>query len=109
MAWFISDLINRQGPFAPAPCAADIAEFRRHVEAGPEQAIAHFMRPGHRMTRRVESFPKPVVAAVNGLAFGGGCELVESAHIALAADTATFSKAEGKRFGGDTLRRVISP
>jgi enoyl-CoA hydratase/carnithine racemase len=46
------------------------------------------------MTRRVESFPKPVVAAVNGLAFGGGCELVESAHIALAADTATFSKAE---------------
>ena len=73
---------------------ADIAEFRRHVEAGPEQAIAHFMRPGHRMTRRVESFPKPVVAAVNGLAFGGGCELVESAHIALAADTATFSKAE---------------
>jgi enoyl-CoA hydratase len=31
---------------------------------------------------------------VNGLAFGGGCELVESTHIALAADTATFSKAE---------------
>ena len=30
----------------------------------------------------------------NGLAFGGGCELVEAAHIALAADTATFSKAE---------------
>src|SRR5262249_36101497 len=52
------------------------------------------MRPGHRMTRRVEGFPKPIIAAVNGLAFGGGCELVESAHIALAADTATFSKAE---------------
>ena len=34
------------------------------------------------------------VAAVNGLAFGAGCELVESAHIALAADTAPFSKAE---------------
>jgi enoyl-CoA hydratase/carnithine racemase len=46
------------------------------------------------MTRRVESFPKPIIAAVNGLAFGGGCELVESAHIALAADVATFSKAE---------------
>ena len=54
----------------------------------------HFMRPGHQMTRRVESFPKPIIAAVNGLAFGGGCELVESTHIALAADTATFCKAE---------------
>ena len=46
------------------------------------------------MTRRVESFPKPVIAAVNGLAFGGGCELVEATHIAIAADSATFSKAE---------------
>ena len=73
---------------------ADVAEFQRHVEAGPAQAVTNFMRPGHRMTRRVESFPKPVIAAVNGLAFGGGCELVESTHIALAADTATFSKAE---------------
>jgi enoyl-CoA hydratase/carnithine racemase len=73
---------------------ADIAAFQRHVEAGPAQAVAHFMRPGHRMTRRVESFSKPIIAAVNGIAFGGGCELVESTHIALAADTAVFSKAE---------------
>src|SRR5262249_45242361 len=73
---------------------ADIAAFRQYVDAGPTQAIAHFMRPGHRMTRRVEAFPKPIIAAVNGLAFGGGCELVESTHIALAADTATFCKAE---------------
>src|SRR4029077_2874522 len=51
-------------------------------------------RPGHQMTRRVESFPKPIIAAVNGLAFGGGCELVEATHIALAADTSSFSKAE---------------
>lgn len=73
---------------------ADIAGIRPHLELGPAEAIAHFMRPGHQMTRRVESFPKPIVAAVNGLAFGGGCELVESTHIALAAETATFSKAE---------------
>ncbi len=73
---------------------ADIVAFQRHMEAGPAEAVAHFMRPGHRMTRRVESFSKPVIAAVNGLAFGGGCELVESTHIALAADTAVFSKAE---------------
>jgi enoyl-CoA hydratase len=73
---------------------ADISAFQKHIDAGAPYAIANFMRPGHRMTRRVESFPKPIIAAVNGLAFGGGCELVESAHIALAANTATFSKAE---------------
>jgi enoyl-CoA hydratase/carnithine racemase len=73
---------------------ADIAAFQKHVAAGPAKAVAHFLRPGQRMTRRVESFPKPIIAAVNGLAFGGGCELVEASHIALAADTATFSKAE---------------
>lgn len=73
---------------------ADIAGFQPHLKAGPSEAVVHFMRPGHQMTRRVEAFPKPIIAAVNGLAFGGGCELLESTHIALAADTATFSKAE---------------
>ena len=73
---------------------ADIAAFQRHMETGPADAVAHFVRPGHRMTRRVESFSKPIIAAVNGLAFGGGCELVEATHIALAAEQSSFSKAE---------------
>ena len=73
---------------------ADINGFQKHIEAGPAQAVAHFMRPGHRLTRRIESYPKPIIAAVNGLAYGGGCELVESTHLAVAANTATFSKSE---------------
>src|SRR5207248_5716937 len=39
---------------------ADIAAFQRHMQAGPAEAVARFMRPGHQMTRRVESFPKPI-------------------------------------------------
>jgi enoyl-CoA hydratase len=73
---------------------ADISEFQPEMEAGPAEAIAGFLRPGQRLMRRVESFPKPIIAAVNGLAFGGGCELVEATHMALAAETAFFSKAE---------------
>jgi enoyl-CoA hydratase len=73
---------------------ADIAAFQKHMQAGPAEAVVHFMRPGHALTRRVESYPKPIIAAVNGFAFGGGCELTEATHIALAATTAKFSKAE---------------
>ena len=73
---------------------ADIKGFQKHIETGPAEAVAHFMRPGHRLTRRIESYPKPIIAAVNGLAYGGGCELVESTHLAVAADSATFSKSE---------------
>jgi len=73
---------------------ADIAEFQAHMKAGPAEAVARFMRPGHRLTRAIESFPKPIIGAINGLAFGGGCELVEAMHIALAGESAVFSKAE---------------
>src|SRR3974390_2427258 len=76
-------------------CAgAGIAGLAPRLQGDPQAAVVHFMRPGHRVTRRIESFAKPIIAAVNGLAFGGGCELVEATHLTLAPGTATFSKAE---------------
>ncbi len=49
---------------------------------------------GQAMTRRIENSPKPIIAAVNGIAFGGGCGLVEACSLAIAAEHATFAKPE---------------
>src|ERR1043166_4727123 len=52
-------------------CAgANIAAFQRTMQASPADAAAHFIPPGQKMPRRVKSFSKPIIAAVNGLAFG---------------------------------------
>lgn len=76
-------------------CAgADIAEFADPVRAGPETALRVFVRRGQRLTARLESFPKPIIAAVNGLAYGGGCEMTEAVPLAIAAETARFAKSE---------------
>jgi enoyl-CoA hydratase/carnithine racemase len=53
----------------------------------------------------MEAFPKPIIAAVNGLAFGGGCEITEAVHLAVASERAVFAKPEIKlgmppTFGG---------
>jgi enoyl-CoA hydratase/carnithine racemase len=50
---------------------ADIAEFSESVRFGPDIAVKDFVRRGQAMTARMESFPKPIIAAVNGIAFGG--------------------------------------
>lgn len=73
---------------------ADIDEFSRSVAGGPARAIRDFVRRGQGMTARIEAFPKPVIVAVNGLAYGGGCEITEAAHLAIASDRATFAKPE---------------
>jgi len=73
---------------------ADIHEFSGSVALGPNAAVRDFVRRGQAMTARLEAFRKPVIAAVNGLAFGGGCEITEAVHLAIASDRASFAKPE---------------
>lgn len=72
----------------------DIHEFTETIKRNTEEAVREFCRRGQRMTARFEAFPKPVIAAVNGIAFGGGCEITESAHLAIASEKAVFAKPE---------------
>jgi enoyl-CoA hydratase len=83
----------------------DIAEFARSVEQGPDTAVRDFVRRGQTMTARLEAFRKPIIVAVNGIAYGGGCEITEAAHLAIASEHALFAKPEIKlgmppTFGG---------
>lgn len=73
---------------------ADIHEFSGSVAHGANVAVRDFVRRGQAMTARLEAFKKPVIAAVNGLAFGGGCEITEAVHLAVASDRALFAKPE---------------
>jgi len=83
----------------------DIHEFSASVACGADAAVRDFVRRGQAMTARLEAFKKPVIAAINGIAFGGGCEVTEAAHLAVASDQALFAKPEIKlgmppTFGG---------
>lgn len=75
---------------------ADIRRFQASVEGGMDTALREFVRRGQRLTSRLENFPKPIIAAVNGIAFGGGCEVTEAVPLAIASDRAQFAKPEIK-------------
>ena len=73
---------------------ADIPEFSASLRESPQAAVRDFVRRGQALTSRMEAYPKPIIAAVNGIAFGGGCELTEAVHLAIASDRARFAKPE---------------
>ena len=56
--------------------------------------VASFIRFGNSVVRRIERFPKPVIAAINGHALGGGCEISMACHIRILKETARMGQTE---------------
>ena len=69
---------------------ADISEFL-NLSPIEGQALA---RDGQKVFSSIENSPKPVIAAVNGFALGGGCELAMACHLRYASENAKFGQPE---------------
>ena len=85
----LSIIITGEGPKAFA-AGADIKEFTGLTK---EQGMA-MAKAGQDVFQSIEDSPKPVIAAVNGFALGGGCELAMACHLRIASDNARFGQPE---------------
>jgi enoyl-CoA hydratase len=101
-------LVTGSGPKAFV-AGADIDEI---AQQGTLDGKARALE-GQRVFRRVERLGKPVVAAVNGFALGGGCELAMACHLRVASENARFGQPEvklgiGPGYGGTVrLPRLV--
>ncbi len=90
---------------------ADIGEMSTLTKAEGEA----FGKKGNDVFRKIETFPIPVIAAVNGFALGGGCEISMSCDIRICSENAVFGQPEvglgiTPGFGGtQRLARLVSP
>lgn len=90
------------------------ADIKKMARMSSEEGFA-FARLGHELANAIERFPRPVIAAVNGYAMGGGCEVALACDIRLASENAVFAQPEvtlgiPPGWGGSQrLTRLIGP
>ena len=90
---------------------ADIGEMSTLTKAEGEA----FGKKGNDVFRKIETFPIPVIAAINGFALGGGCEISMSCDIRICSENAVFGQPEAglgitPGFGGtQRLARLVGP
>ena len=85
-----SAVITGSGPKAFV-AGADISEFSS-LDAAGGKALAQ--KGQDLVFSKIEHSPKPIIAAVNGFALGGGCELAMSCHFRIASEAAKFGQPE---------------
>lgn len=96
-------------------CAGADLKYVRETTQGDETATAAFLQSVLGLMNRVERFPKPVIAAINGLALAGGLELVLCCDLVIAARSARMGDAHANYGllpgGGSSVRlpRKIGP
>ncbi len=96
---------------------ADIKAFERHLTGGELglQAARVYLLGGQTLMNQIERAPMPVIAAINGVALGGGLELALACHLRVAAPTARLGQPEINlglipAWGGtQRLPRLIGP
>ena len=84
-----SAIITGAGPKAFV-AGADIAEFSAYTR----QEAIRLSRRGQQIFSKIEHSTKPIIAAVNGFALGGGCELAMACHFRIASENARFGQPE---------------
>lgn len=96
-------------------CAGADLKYVREASGGDENATAAFLQTVLAIMGRLEKFPKPVIAAINGLALAGGLELVLCCDLVIAARSAKIGDAHANfgllPGGGSSVRlpRKIGP